>query len=50
MTRPGPVLRRPVTGPGPTGGRPAAVFRFRSRRLEITDQSAVLRPPELRAS
>jgi ADP-ribose pyrophosphatase YjhB (NUDIX family) len=36
--------------PGPTGGRPAAVFRFRSRRLEITDQSAVLRPPELRAS
>ena len=30
--------------PGPTGGRPAAVFRFRSRRLEITDQSAVLRP------
>jgi 8-oxo-dGTP diphosphatase len=36
--------------PGPTGGRPAAVFRFRSHRLEITDQSAVLRPPELRAS
>jgi 8-oxo-dGTP diphosphatase len=36
--------------PGPTGGRPASVFRFRSRRLEITDQSAVLRPPELRAS
>jgi ADP-ribose pyrophosphatase YjhB (NUDIX family) len=36
--------------PGPTGGRPAAVFRYRSRRLEITDQSAVLRPPELRAS
>ncbi len=36
--------------PGPTGGRPAAVFRFRSRRLEITDQLAVLRPPELRAS
>jgi ADP-ribose pyrophosphatase YjhB (NUDIX family) len=31
--------------PGPTGGRPAAVFRFRSRRLEITDQFAVLRPP-----
>jgi 8-oxo-dGTP diphosphatase len=32
-------------GPGPVGGRPAAVFRFRSRRLEITDQFAVLRPP-----
>ena len=31
--------------PGPTGGRPAALFRFRSRRLEITDQFAVLRPP-----
>jgi len=34
--------RRP---PGPTGGRPAALYRFRSRRLEITDQFAVLRPP-----
>lgn len=31
--------------PGPAGGRPAALFRFRSRRLEITDQFAVLRPP-----
>jgi ADP-ribose pyrophosphatase YjhB (NUDIX family) len=31
--------------PGPTGGRPAALFRFRSERLEITDQFAVLRPP-----
>jgi hypothetical protein len=31
--------------PGPAGGRPAAVFRFRSPRLEITDQFAVLRPP-----
>ena len=27
------------------GGRPAALYRFRSRRLEITDQFAVLRPP-----
>ncbi|HSL64553.1 MAG TPA: NUDIX domain-containing protein [Gaiellaceae bacterium] len=34
--------------PGPSGGRPAAVFRFRSRTLAITDQFAVLRPPELR--
>jgi 8-oxo-dGTP diphosphatase len=46
------LLRRGVlepTGtrqaPGRTGGRPAAVFRFRSRDLEITDQFAVLRPP-----
>jgi ADP-ribose pyrophosphatase YjhB (NUDIX family) len=31
--------------PGPTGGRPATVFRFRSRELAITDQFAVLRPP-----
>ena len=30
---------------GPTGGRPGALFRFRSHRLEITDQFAVLRPP-----
>ena len=31
--------------PGRAGGRPAAMFRFRSRELEITDQFAVLRPP-----
>ena len=31
--------------PGPSGGRPAALYRFRARRLEITDQFAVLRPP-----
>ena len=47
------LLRRGVlepTGarrePGRSGGRPAALYRFRSRRLEITDQFAVLRPPE----
>jgi len=46
------LLRRGVlepTGgrrePGRVGGRPAAVYRFRSRRLEITDQFATLRPP-----
>jgi ADP-ribose pyrophosphatase YjhB (NUDIX family) len=46
------LLRRGVlvpTGeqraPGPAGGRPAAVYRFRTRTLEITDQFAVLRPP-----
>jgi ADP-ribose pyrophosphatase YjhB (NUDIX family) len=31
--------------PGPTGGRPGALYRFRSNRLAITDQFAVLRPP-----
>lgn len=46
------LLRRGVlvaTGehrpPGRAGGRPAAVYRFRSSDLEITDQFAVLRPP-----
>jgi ADP-ribose pyrophosphatase YjhB (NUDIX family) len=34
--------RRP---PGRVGGRPPAVFRFRTRDLEITDQFAVLKPP-----
>jgi ADP-ribose pyrophosphatase YjhB (NUDIX family) len=31
--------------PGPAGGRPAGLFRFRSRRLAVTDPFAVLRPP-----
>jgi hypothetical protein len=31
--------------PGRGGGRPAAVYRFRSRDLEVTDPFAVLRPP-----
>jgi ADP-ribose pyrophosphatase YjhB (NUDIX family) len=51
------LLRRGVlepTGerrePGPAGGRPAALFRFRSRRLEITDQFAVLKPPPVTLS
>lgn len=34
-----------VRSPGRTGGRPAAVFRFTSQELEVTDQFAVLRPP-----
>jgi 8-oxo-dGTP diphosphatase len=34
--------RRP---PGRGGGRPAAVFRFRARRLQVTDEFATLRPP-----
>jgi 8-oxo-dGTP diphosphatase len=32
---------------GSGGGRPAAIYRFRSRRLEITHQFAVLRPPTM---
>ena len=46
------LLRRGVlepTGrrrdPGRTGGRPPALYRFRSKRLEVTDPFAVLRPP-----
>jgi ADP-ribose pyrophosphatase YjhB (NUDIX family) len=31
--------------PGPGGGRPAAVYRFGSRSLAVTDPFAVLRPP-----
>ena len=46
------LLRRGVlepTGdrrlPGRVGGRPAELYRFHTRALEITDQFAVLRPP-----
>jgi ADP-ribose pyrophosphatase YjhB (NUDIX family) len=35
-----------VRAPGKAGGRPAAVYRFRLRTLEITDPFAVFRPPE----
>jgi hypothetical protein len=38
-----PTGERRSSGPG--GGRPAAVYRFGSRELEITDPFAVLRPP-----
>jgi ADP-ribose pyrophosphatase YjhB (NUDIX family) len=31
---------------GTSGGRPAALFRFRAQAIEITDQFAVLRPPD----
>lgn len=34
--------------PGPTGGRPAAQFRFADRGLRVTDPFAVFRPPEHR--
>jgi 8-oxo-dGTP diphosphatase len=46
------LVRRAVIEPtgdrresGPTGGRPGALYRFKRRRLEITDAFAVLRPP-----
>jgi 8-oxo-dGTP diphosphatase len=35
--------QRRASGPG--GGRPAALFRFSSRQMEVTDPFAVLRPP-----
>jgi len=38
--------KRRASGRG--GGRPAAVFRFRAPRLEVTDEFAVLRPPSSR--
>ncbi len=46
------LLRRGLLEPtgerresGPSGGRPPALFRFRTRELEVTDPFAVLRPP-----
>lgn len=33
------------TAPGPAGGRPATLYRFRSRELIVTDPFAVLKPP-----
>ena len=46
------LLRRRLLEPtgevrpsGRAGGRPATVYRFRTRDLEVTDQFAVLRPP-----
>lgn len=35
-----------TSAPGRTGGRPAAQYRFGARQIEVTDQFAVLRPPE----
>jgi ADP-ribose pyrophosphatase YjhB (NUDIX family) len=34
-----------LRSPGRAGGRPASVYRFRTRELAVTDQFAVLRPP-----
>ena len=41
--------RRRVAPPGTIGGRPAAQYRFRARQIEVTDQFAVLRPPDAHA-
>ncbi|SDT10538.1 NUDIX hydrolase [Actinopolymorpha singaporensis] len=38
-----------TAGSGPTGGRPAALFRFTCRDMFITDPFAVLRPPAARS-
>lgn len=38
-----PTGERLPSGPG--GGRPAALFRFRVRALQVTDEFAVLHPP-----
>ncbi|HEU4568324.1 MAG TPA: NUDIX hydrolase, partial [Marmoricola sp.] len=35
--------------PGHAGGRPAALYRFRDRDLQVTDPFAVLRPPRTAA-
>jgi ADP-ribose pyrophosphatase YjhB (NUDIX family) len=47
------LVRRGVLGAtgerresGRAGGRPAALFRFSTPKLEVTDQFAVLKPPE----
>ncbi|SMD10382.1 NUDIX hydrolase [Kibdelosporangium aridum] len=34
-----------TTKPGRAGGRPAALFRFTVRGMQVTDEFAVLRPP-----
>jgi 8-oxo-dGTP diphosphatase len=34
-----------TAAPGPSGGRPAALYRFAERGMRVTDPFAVLRPP-----
>jgi hypothetical protein len=46
MTRRGLIEpTRSLGTPGPTGGRPARRYRFRSHQLAVTDPFAVLKPP-----
>jgi 8-oxo-dGTP diphosphatase len=35
-----------TAAPGPSGGRPAAVYRFAEHDIRVTDPFAVLRPPD----
>jgi 8-oxo-dGTP diphosphatase len=39
-----------TTRPGRAGGRPAALFRFAARGMQVTDPFAVLRPPAAKPS
>lgn len=34
-----------ASAPGPAGGRPASLYRFRARRLQVTDEFVAFRPP-----
>jgi ADP-ribose pyrophosphatase YjhB (NUDIX family) len=36
-----------TAAPGPSGGRPAALYRFAERVIRVTDPFAVFRPPDL---
>jgi ADP-ribose pyrophosphatase YjhB (NUDIX family) len=46
LTRRGVLVPTGTTAaPGPTGGRPAALFRFSEHALRVTDPFAALRPP-----
>lgn len=46
LTRRGELVRCGRSAPpGPSGGRPAALYRFAVKQLRITDQFAALRPP-----
>jgi 8-oxo-dGTP diphosphatase len=38
---------RSRSAPGPSGGRPATLYRFRRRELAVTDPFAVLKPPRV---
>jgi ADP-ribose pyrophosphatase YjhB (NUDIX family) len=49
LTRRGVLIPTGGTAvPGPSGGRPAALYRFAERGMRVTDPFAVLRPPEPR--
>lgn len=42
------VLTGNTSPPGPSGGRPAALYRFAEHDIRVTDPFAVLRPPDPR--